>query len=194
MIPAIRPRRTLALPFFSTCYPILSFIIGEKEVYGVGRPVTEAPLTIFGLVIAAIAVSYAVAVAVDLVLLPEPSDLPSWTKPLFAPSMGSIAFVIIFTISLGAYLTVSSIGVIFPEWADNLAQGIGLVLGLPTVFAVFLTYLIGDIYLPFQSWTAAQQAIILMSTAFTAAWIFVVASQATTMLSFHRVPEISGDS
>lgn len=178
----IRPRRSLAMPFFVACYPLLGIVVGETELYGVGRPITDTLPFVLGGIAAALVVSYTVAVLIDALVWPDPSNLPAWARSLVEPTVDVIALVSALTVGLVAYLAMSSLGLALPPWLEPFAKAIGMLVGLPIGLAVVLQYLIGGAYIPFQSWTTVHQLLVLAGAALSGVWIFVVANRARTLV------------
>lgn len=178
----IRPRKSLAFPLLVVLYPLLWLVVRATGTYANAQPVSDSLPEVVVLTAGAILVSYAVAVVVDVVLLPDAESVTAWIRRLLDPSTGTIVLASIVTIGLAAYFGASSLGVAFPSWLAPAERGVGLILGWPIAGSILVVYFVSNT-LPLQIPPAVQLLAVSLGAAFTAAWLFLLASGVSTLAS-----------
>ena len=170
-IASLRPRRNLAFPFVLVSFPLLWFVMRDADISGVGRPVTDVLPRVAGLSVAALVVSYAVAVLLDAVLDLEAESVPGWARPLARPSDGSLATFASVTLALGAYIVAGS-AVTFPGWFETLASAVGVVLGWPLLLVVLGTVAVSNAFVPLP--ISVEIVLVALGVSISAAWLFLL--------------------
>ena len=187
----LRPRRSLVLPFLVVAVPALYFVYRDASVAcATGRSCPDAADA--GYAFAGILGAYLLAAGVLAVAealagadVPALADRHPYARLALRPTDATLGVLGVFVTVTGAYLLASLVTTI-PAWLDALLAPFGLVLALPfaasyAAMVVVTSALFSEPSIPFQS------AVVAVSLALTAVWLFALAAGTASLLASRGV-------
>lgn len=178
---ALRPRRSLALPFLVFAVPALYFVYRDATL---DCPTSESCLdpTHAGYALAALAGSYLLAVGVlALVDTPALADRHPYARLALRPTDATLGVLAALAVAVAAYMLATLVTTV-PAWLDTVLTPVGLIVGLPFVVAYAAMTLVASALSTEPSLTT-QSAVVAVSLAATGAWLFALATGAASLLA-----------
>lgn len=165
-------------------YPLLWLVARVTGIYANAQQVSDSFLTVSGLIVGTILVSYAIAIVVDVVLVPDADSVSGWVRRLVEPTTVTVVLAGCVTIGLAAYFSASSLGIGFPSWLAPAERGVGLVLGWPIAGTILVVYFVSNTFPFLEIPPAVELLAASVGVALTAAWLFLLASGVSTLASW----------
>lgn len=182
VVPAtVRPHRSLVFPFFVTFSPMIWFVYRETPVRIVDGQQVATPLSrTLSLAILSVLASYAIAVVVSAaVLRKEPA--PPWRRFLFQPTNETLVTLLVLSSVIVVYVALGS-AFDLPSWAELV---VGIPLLWPLLATILLMYAVGNA-VPVLQAVAFQVSATVVGLALSAAWMFLLSSWISNVLSGTR--------
>lgn len=178
---ALRPRRSLALPFLVFAVPALYFVYRDATL---DCPASRSCLdpAHAGYALAGLAGSYLLAVGVlALVDAPALADRHPYARLALRPTDATLGVLAVFAVAVAAYMLATLVATV-PAWLDTVLTPVGLIVGLPFVVAYAAMTLVAGALSTEPSLTT-QSAVVAVSLAATGAWLFALATGAAGLLA-----------
>lgn len=176
----IRPRRELVFPGTVVLFPLLWFVQRDAGIRAAVEQYDTAPPRTFVLALAAVVVSYAVAVVVVAALGSEDEPRSRWAGVVFRPSNGALAALVVLWSVVGAHAVLAP---------TALSAGTELIVNVlflwPLLVTILVTYAVGNAVPALQSF-ALEAAMTVIGCALSAVWLFLVANTIATALPIGR--------
>lgn len=181
---AVRPRRELVLPFLMAGFPILYFGYRSHASASAGCPSGNGCFGPghAGFALAGFAVSYLLAVALVALVGGRALAIEYASARLAFQPDDETLVVLVAVVGAVALYGFATLAVGVPAWLDRVLTPVGLVVGLPFVAIFAGTTLVGSA-VGVEPSLAVQSAVVAVSLALTAAWVFLLATGIAGLLS-----------